>query len=127
MDTARPETGEAVALPVLVIVRDLLFLSRITATAKRLGVRVRILRDPSALTPDVPGRRVIADLDLPGAADAAAAWAAVESDARPAAGFVQHVHAEAIRHARSLGIDPIVPRSRFDAVLPSLLDDAVSS
>ena len=112
-----PKTDEA--LPVLAVVRDLLFLSRITAAAKRTGVPVRVLRDPASLGGDTVGRSVIADLDLPGAAEAAAAWKRLTG--RPAAGFVQHVHADVIRAAKASGIDPIVPRSRFDAVLPTLL------
>ena len=106
----------------MAVVRDLLFLSRIVAAGKRAGVPVRVLRDPAALTAQTAGRSVIADLDLPGAADAAAAWK--RATGRPAAGFIQHVHADALRAAKAAGIDPVVPRSRFDAVLPALLADA---
>lgn len=103
---------------VLAVVRDLMFLSRITATAKRAGVIVRAVRDPAKLS-GLTGRLVIADLDLDGALEAAAEWSSVNG--RPAAGFVQHVNVDRIRAAQAAGIKPVIPRSRFDAVLPGLL------
>ena len=112
--SATPESPE----PVLVLARDLMFQSRITAAARRAGVAVKVVRDPAALA-GAAGRLVIADLDQDGAVEAAAAWA--KATGRPAAGLVQHVHVEVIRAAQAAGIDPIVTRSRFDAVLPRLL------
>ena len=104
--------------PVLALVRDLMFQSRITAAGKRAGVAVNVIRDPAALA-GAAGRLVIADLDQAGALEAAAAWA--KARGRPAAGFVQHVNVEVIRAAQAAGFAPVVTRSRFDAVLPRLL------
>ena len=122
--SAMTHADEPVDEPVLALVRDLTFSSRITGAGKRLGVPVRVLRDSSLLTPATAGRCVIADVDLPGATEAAAAWAGATG--RPASGFAQHVHTEAIRAARAAGLSPVVMRSGFDAALPGLLSDVDS-
>jgi hypothetical protein len=109
----------APTLPVLVLVRDLIFASRISATARALGVEVKLLRDGSQLAGEA-GRRVIVDLNQPGALEAAVAWKQQRGGGH-VIGFVSHVDAEAIRRARDAGVDEIVPRSRFVAELESLL------
>jgi hypothetical protein len=48
--------------PVLCLVRDLLFLSKITATARSLGVEVKTLRDPAKLATET-GDWLIVDLN----------------------------------------------------------------
>ena len=110
-------TPEAAAL--LVLAKDLLISSRITTAARRAGVPVRLVRDPAALAASGPGVLLIVDLDLEGAIPAAVDWA--HGSKRPAAGFVQHVHADRIREALQAGIHPIIPRSRLEAALPELL------
>lgn len=108
-------TGNAV----LVLARDLLISSRITTATKRLGVPVRLVRDPTSLDPATPARLLIVDLDLEGSIDAAIAWSRVQG--KGAAGFVQHVNTDRIREARAAGVAPIIPRSRLEAALPELI------
>ena len=55
-------------LTVLVMVRDLIFATRIDATARAEGVTITLLRDPSRLR-DAEGTRLILDLNEPGALD----------------------------------------------------------
>ena len=105
--------------PIVVLARDLLISSRITSTARRLGVSVKLLRDPAALLGDTEARLLIVDLDLEGSIAAAVGWA--RASGHSAAGFVQHVHAERIREAHQAGIKPIFPRSRLESALPELL------
>ena len=105
-------------LPVLVLVRDLVFSSRIGAEARAAGRAVTLLRDPASLV-GIPGRRLIVDLNQPGALEAAAAWKQASSG--EVVGFVSHVDAETISRARSAGIDRVLPRSRFVELIPQLL------
>jgi hypothetical protein len=105
-------------LPVLVLVRDLMFSSRISAAARAAEVPVTMLRDPAALA-GVQGRRLIVDLNQPGATEAAVEWK--RSSPGEVIGFVSHVDAETISGARAAGIDRILPRSRFVEVLSDLL------
>ena len=105
-------------VPVLVLVRDLLFASRITATARAVGVAVKMLRDADQLPPEA-GARAIVDLNQAGAIEAAVEWKRRQGGA--VIGFVAHVDADTIRRARDAGIDHVLPRSRFVADLESLL------
>jgi DNA-binding NarL/FixJ family response regulator len=106
-------------IPVLVLVRDLMFSSRISATARAGGAPVRMLRDPVELH-NAPGRRLIVDLNQPGALEAAVEWKRASSSG-DVVGFVSHVDADTIARARAAGIDRVLPRSRFVEVLPDLL------
>src|SRR5438132_11710344 len=103
---------------VLVLVRDLIFSSRISATARAGGAKVKMLRDPSALASEA-GLRLIVDLDQTGAIEAAADWK--RRGGGTVIGFVSHVNAEAIRQAREAGLDQVLARSAFVESLSRLL------
>jgi DNA-binding NarL/FixJ family response regulator len=103
---------------VIALVTDLIFSSRISGAAKAVGSSVKILRKPDQLA-ESEGSLLLADLNLDGAAAAAAQWAATPG--RRVVGFVSHMDAAAIAAARDLGIHEILPRSRFIQVLPDLL------
>lgn len=105
-------------LPVLVLVQDLIFATRISATARSAGVAVKMLRDAAALARE-PGKRLIVDLSLPGAIEAAAEWR--ENHQGMVIGFVSHVDAATIHQARAAGFDQVLPRSQFVRILPELL------
>lgn len=104
--------------PVLALVRDLLFGSKITSTAKTLGTSVKIIRDPSKL-PGQPGKRLLVDLTLTGAIDAAANWQ--KETGHEAIGFVGHVETAIIAAARSAGISRVVSKGQFVQILPDLV------
>src|SRR4051794_25000889 len=106
------------APPVLALVRDLIFASRITATAASAGTCVQLVRDPAKLAGQA-GARLIVDLNLDGAIDAAAAWR--REVGGEVVGFVSHVDTATIDRARSVGIDRVLARSRFVELLPQLL------
>jgi hypothetical protein len=108
--------------PILALVRDLLFSSRISATARAMNRQVKIIRDPAQL-PNEAGTLLIVDLNLAGAVEAAAAWKT--GPGRQVVGFVSHVDTETVAKARSLGIDRVMARSRFVEVLPKLFAGAV--
>ena len=119
--SAQPPSPEG--LPVLVLVRDLMFSSRIAATARAANVPVALGRDPSRLmaaAPEPSPVLLIVDLNLPGAINAAIQWKRA-SPSREVVGFVSHVDAVTIAQARGSGLDRVLPRSRFVEELPELL------
>jgi DNA-binding NarL/FixJ family response regulator len=103
----------------LVLVRDLMFASKISATAKAAAAEIEMLRDPQALS-DKVGDRLIIDLNQPGTLEAAVAWKTIDPR-RKVIGFVSHVDRQTIASAQSAGIDQIMPRSQFVAALETLL------
>jgi len=104
---------------ILALVRDLMFSSRISAEARAASVACKIVPDPLELLAAGEGVLLLVDLNLPGATDAAAAWRAANS--LPVVGFVSHVDAAAIAHAREVGLDKVMARSQFVSELPELL------
>lgn len=108
--------------PVIALVRDLIFASRITATGASVGTRVTLVRDPAKLagqTGEGGDPLLIVDLNLPGAIDAACAWKAATGGS--VSGFVSHVDTATITAARDAGVDRVLARSRFVELLPALL------
>ena len=103
---------------VIALVRDLIFASRIAATAAGTGVCVKLVRDPAALG-TFAARRLIVDLNLAGAIEAAQAWKREVNG--EIVGFVSHVDTETINRARAAGVDRVLARSRFVELLPELL------
>jgi hypothetical protein len=104
--------------PMLALVSDLMFSSRISAEARAAGTAITILRQPAALAGQ-EGRGLIVDLNMAGAITAAGEWRAASG--LPVIGFVSHVDQDAISQARAAGIEQILPRSKFVVVLPELL------
>ena len=118
MSSLNSDAAPTPALPILVLVRDLLFSSRITVAARHLGVEIKLLREPGQLAREA-GRRLIVDLNQLGALESAVRWR--RGGAREVIGFVAHVDADTIRRAREAGIDQVLPRSRFVAELESII------
>jgi ABC-type sugar transport system substrate-binding protein len=109
--------------PVIALVRDLLFASKITATAAAAGTSVMLVRDPAKLV-GVRGSRLIVDLNLAGAIEAAQAWKAQTGG--EAVGFVSHVDTATVDRARAAGVDRVLARSRFVELLAELVVAAQS-
>jgi DNA-binding NarL/FixJ family response regulator len=112
---------------ILVAVDDLLFSSKIRATAKQAGVelmfarsRQEILDQARALKPPL----VIFDLNS-GKTDPIGTIAAMKSDPGLASirtlGFVSHVDSDTISAAREAGTDQVMARSAFAAQLAEIL------
>ena len=115
--------SETISKPlVLVLVRDLMFCSKITATASAASIPFKVIRDPAKLTGEI-GDRLIVDLNQPQAIDAAAQWRSATG--RPAIGFVSHVDVEAIAAAKAAGIDRVMARRQFVQLLLALLADPI--
>jgi hypothetical protein len=105
---------------VVAIVRDLIFSSKITGTAKALSISVRVVRDPAQLG-DESAKLLLVDLSLPGVIEAVSQWR--QTHPTPAVGFVSHVDTATIAAARGAGIT-VLARSGFVEALPQLLQDA---
>lgn len=103
---------------ILIVVRDLMFSSRIINAAKELQLEYRMIRDPAKLADEV-GEKLIVDLNQDGALDAASAWG--KSTSKPVVGFVSHVDTPTIERAKTLGIDQILTRGQFVQVLSDVL------
>jgi PleD family two-component response regulator len=112
---------------ILVAVDDLLFSSKIRATAKQAGVDLafartapEILEQARTLRPDL----VIFDLNS-AKADPIATVAALKADAELSSirtlGFVSHVDTAVIEAARAAGIDEVMARSAFAGQLGDIL------
>src|SRR5258706_3951303 len=106
--------------PIVLLCRDLMFVSKVTATARTLGVAVQVVRDPAQLPQGgQQGGRLLVDLNQAGAIEAAAAWKTATGGR--VIGFVSHVDTETIERARGAGLDEVVPRSRFTAMLEQIV------
>lgn len=113
----------------LVLSDDLLFASRLTATARAIGARMAVLGDPARIIErsrvDSPGA-VFVDVHLPGLAigDFVTELRAACPTAR-IIGYGSHVATEVLRAAREAGCDEVLPRSalaeRVEAELPRWL------
>src|SRR5438067_13806171 len=102
----------------LVLVRDLMFSSKITAAARQSGTAMKIVRDPTRLAGET-AERLIVDLNEPAALEAAAEWKKLTGGL--VIGFVSHVDTETIARAKAAGLDNILSRGQFTQLLPDLL------
>jgi len=109
-------------MPVLAVVPDLYFATRIAATAKAAGVALELVsRERAAARVAEPNASLVL-LDLHGP-DALALVGELKAAAPavPVVGFFSHVQASMRRDALAAGADAALPRSQFVAKLQPLL------
>ena len=112
---------------ILVAVEDLLFSSKIRATAKHVGVELTFARSPQDILQQARTLKpAMAIFDLnSGKTDPIATIRALKADPELTSiktiGFVSHVDAATIDAARDAGIDEMMARSAFVAHLPEIL------
>lgn len=115
------------APPVLAIISDLMFRSKIDDAARKAGVPLRVAKNVEQLdrhlgnaTPAV----VLMDLEMEGL-DAGAMLGRLRATPTaanvPVIGFAGHTNVEVIRAARADGVQ-VMARSAFVAELPALMD-----
>ncbi len=107
----------------LLLSDDLLFISRITGTARALGVSIRTARSVEALLAlagQHQPRCVIVDLGIPGLV-LADLFRQLGDDPPRVVAHGSHVDVESLRAARAAGCDPVLPRSQFVELLPAAL------
>jgi CheY-like chemotaxis protein len=112
--------------PGLLLCDDLLFASRVTATARSLGLEVQIARTTVDLLERArchqPGG-IILDLAFPDLALTTLLHelrTACPGGVRVIA-YGSHVDTDSLRAARQAGCDPVLPRSKFALELPEQL------
>jgi DNA-binding NarL/FixJ family response regulator len=112
---------------VLVAVDDLLFSSKIRATAKQAGVEIAFARTPEEILERARALKpALAIFDLnSGKSDPISTIAAIKADPALAGvrtiGFASHVHTAIIAAARDAGADEVLPRSAFAGHLADIL------
>lgn len=107
----------------LVMVRDLLFGSKIDAAAKRTGVPVAWVGRGSTLAETAREQRphsVLVDLGEPRALEDVRALRSDLPDVR-VIGFVGHLRTDLIEEARSLGVIDVLTRGQLSASLDDVL------
>lgn len=112
---------------ILVAVDDLLFSSKIRATAKQAGVELAFARTPDEILAQARTLKpalVIFDLNS-GKTDPISTIAAIKGDPALSGtrtiGFASHVHTALISAAREAGADQVLPRSAFAGNLAEIL------
>ena len=99
---------------------DLLFISRITGTARSQSIELRPVRDAAqlvALVQDQPPACVLIDLQNPGL-EIESLVPELTANGRPyLVGYGSHVDAATLKRARDAGCDLVLPRSKFVEVL----------
>ena len=115
-------------MPVIAVVPDLYFATRIAATAKAAGVALELVPPQRAAA-----RLATADVSLVvlelGNRDALALIGELKraQPGVPIVGFGAHVEAALLRDARAAGADAVLPRSQFVGRLPALLEHGLTA
>lgn len=121
-------------MPILIVVEDLIFLSKIQQTAKLVDVAIEVVA-PGALAERLtqgPVPAILCDLNYrQGLALDAIRRLKENRQPVPVIGFLSHVQADLAAAAREAGCDVVMARSAFSQQLPQLLvqygGDAVTS
>lgn len=105
-------------MPILILCRDLMFTSKILATARARSIATQVIRDPAQLQAQ-PGTLLLVDLSQESALDAAHQWKSATSGM--VIGFTGHMDTQNLQRARELGFDRVLTRGQFTAELDQLL------
>jgi hypothetical protein len=114
-------------MPVLVAVRDLLFRSKITAAAERLGVSIRTPPRGQPLSEaarDLDGCTALVDLSEPGVLDEIRRVKA--AGGVRIVGFLGHLEADLAAAARDAGADEVLSRGQLAQRLDEVLRGAAA-
>ena len=112
--------------PILIVVDDLIFLSKIQQTAQQVGVPIKIV-EPSKVVEcaaEFLSRSVILDLNHQSGSSVQVARAVKTNPATQhvqVVGFLSHVQTDLAEKAREAGCDMVMARSAFSQQLPQLL------
>jgi CheY-like chemotaxis protein len=120
------------ARPGLLLCDDLIFTSRITGTARALGLTVKAARTAEQVVEMARQQAptcVLVDLGNPGL-DLGALLRQLGEVCRPpprVVAYGSHVDTDTLRAARAAGCDPVLPRSKFVEELPRALPEWFSA
>jgi PleD family two-component response regulator len=115
---------------ILAVLDDLMFTSKIRATASQLGVPIAFARSADSALAEMRKRApslVILDLNNP-RTDPLGIVASMREDPAlasvPTLGYASHVQVDAINAARAAGVGEVLARSAFAQRLPEILTRA---
>jgi CheY-like chemotaxis protein len=111
---------------VLALVDDIFFQARISATAKQVGVELKMFGAPDALVTAAATCGELIVIDLNARADAIGALNQLRDagNQTPVIAFLSHVQAELAERARAAGCAEVMPRSKFTQELAAILGRA---
>ena len=107
---------------VVAVLNDLIFETKIRSTAKALGIDTKVVRSSAVLAAELDETRpslLIVDLNTAGVD--AVATGNVHTPRPYVVAFVSHVDQDLAKQAVEAGADQVMPRSRFTAELPRIL------
>ena len=114
------------AKPILALVTDLIFSTKITSTARQVGVAFRAVKSEEAMAAALDEwcpTAVLVDMNAEGADALAAIRICRSHEAAPEViAFLSHVQKELAQQAGAAGAHRVMPRSAFSAELPQLLE-----
>jgi CheY-like chemotaxis protein len=114
--------------PIVALVSDLIFQSKITGVAAHLGIRVQIVRSsPAALAAVSGAAGMLVDLSANEAETIDLITHVRQGNPfLPIVGFFPHVEADLARRARAAGATRVLPRSQFTENLAEILLEMAS-
>ena len=118
-DSSPPDATNPTPSPQFLIhVRDLIFSSKITATARAQGVSFKAIRDAAVLL-ETSAPRLLIDLNDADRLATAIAWK--KRHGGHVTGFASHVATDTLAAAREGGIDRVMSNGGFTAQLPAIV------
>lgn len=112
---------------VLALIDDLFFQSKLSETARHVGVALQVVSSGEALVASAAAaapRLVIVDLNArQGPLDAIEGLQAA-GNPPPVIAFLSHMQTELAERARAAGCEQVLPRSQFTANLAAILSQA---
>lgn len=109
----------------IALVSDLMFSSKITATANSIGASISVVRTLEQLENELtsnPATTVMIDLEATAADPIEAITQCVNTQPRPKIiAFGPHVNVDLLKKAEQAGADEVMPRGAFTANLQQLL------
>jgi CheY-like chemotaxis protein len=111
---------------VLALVDDIFFQARISATAKQVGVELKMFGGAEALVAGASAGCELIVIDLNARADAIGALNQLREagNQTPVVAFLSHVQTELAEQARAAGCTEVMPRSKFTQDLSAILGRA---
>jgi len=109
---------------VVALVDDLLFQSKLAATARQVGVTLKMVTSPQALAEAIAAgdaSLLIVDLNARSNPIEAVEQLRAAGCALPILAFLSHVQVELAERAHAAGCDEVMPRSKFTQNLAAIL------
>lgn len=108
----------------LLVTGDLIFSTKITGTARLLGLDVRVVNSAPAALDRIRTNSpqcILLDLSVSSLTSDLIREIVLAASGKPVVAFGSHVDTARLESARDAGCTDVMPRSRFSAELPELL------